>query len=155
MAGNAHERMIELLDEAGQTYFNAMRTGLQIQEDVSKWWSEQARSAEMPAGMGGDPEQAMGEAFKQWQANAERALQMMEQRTQQSIELLNKAFAVGQADSIEAAQKKLNELWESSLKSMRENVQATLKANEQIAEAMMQMARKQSGKSGKAASAKS
>ncbi len=153
MSGNAHERMIELLDEAGQTYFTAMQTGLKIQEDVSRWWTDHAKSAKAPVGMGMDGQQAMNEAIKQWQSHAEKAMTMMEQRTQESIELLNKAFAVGQADSVDAAQKKLNELWETSLKSMRDNVQATLQANEQMAKALMDIVNQQAGADAKSAGA--
>lgn len=141
MSGNAHERMIELLDEAGQTYFKAMENGLQIQRDVTRWWSDQART--VPTNWSIDPQQTLAEAVKQWHANAEQALRTMEQRTQQSLDLLNKAFTVGQAGSIEAAQKKLNELWEASLKTMRDNVQATLAANEQMAAALMELVSKQ------------
>lgn len=141
MSGNAHERMIELLDEAGQTYFKAMETSLQIQREVSDWWSDQVKAT--PNGWPLDPQQSLSEGVKQWHAHAERAMQTIEQSTQQSVDLLNKAFKVGQAGSVEAAQKKLNELWESSLKAMRDNVQATLSANEQLADALMQFAGRQ------------
>ncbi len=143
MPGNAHDRMIELLDEAGQTYFKTMKTGLKLQEDVSGWWSDQVKSVNGQADWTKQPREAMAETIRQWQKNAEATLQHMEKSTQESIELLNKAFAVGQADSIEAAQQKLNELWESSLNTMRDNVQSTLKANAQFAEAWMEMASKQ------------
>lgn len=143
MPGNAHERMIELLDEAGQTYFKAMKTGLKLQEDASTWWSDQLKSVNGSAEWLNKPREVMTEAINQWQKNAETTLELMEKSTQESLELLNKAFAVGQADSIEAAQQKLNELWESSLNTMRENVQTTLKANAKFAEMWMEMASKQ------------
>ncbi len=140
MSGNAHERMIELLDEAGQTYFKAMQTGLQVQQDVANWWSDQMASAPT-ADL--DLQVVITDAVNQWKSNAEKSLAMMEQSANQSVDLLNKAFAVGQADSIEAAQQKLNELWEQSLKTMQDNVQATLTANEQFAQAWMDLSKKQ------------
>lgn len=146
MSGNAHERMIELLDEAGQTYFKAMQSGLQIQQDVASWWSDQIASSQTPDF---DPQVVVTDAVKQWKENAEKSLSFMERSANQSIDLLNKAFAVGQADSVEAAQQKLNELWEQSLQAIQDNVQTTLQANEQFAQAFADMAKK----SGQAAGA--
>jgi len=143
MPGNAHDRMIELLDEAGQTYKKTMKAGLKVQEDVVSWWSDQVNSVNGASDWSIRPKEVMTEAVSQWQANAEKSLEVMEKNTQESIELLNKAFEVGQADSIEAAHKKINELWESSLTAMRANVQSTLKANAQVAEAWMKLATKQ------------
>ncbi|MEZ6190391.1 MAG: hypothetical protein R3C45_03775 [Phycisphaerales bacterium] len=143
MSGNAHDRMIELLDEAGQAYFKTMKSGLKLQEDVTQWWTDQTRSVNGSADWMKKPKEALDQLVRQWQENAEQSLKAMEKNTQQSIELLNKAFAVGQADSVEAAQKKLNELWESSLEAMRANVQSTLQANAKVAEAWMDLVSKQ------------
>lgn len=143
MSGNAHDRMIELLDEAGQAYFKTMKSGLKLQEDVTQWWTDQTRSVNGSADWMKKPKEALDRLVRQWQENAEQSLKAMEKNTQQSIELLNKAFAVGQADSVEAAQKKLNELWESSLEAMRANVQSTLQANAKVAEAWMDLVSKQ------------
>jgi hypothetical protein len=135
MSGNAHDRMIELLDEAGQAYFKTMKSGLKLQEDVTQWWTDQTRSVNGSADWMKKPKEALDQLVRQWQENAEQSLKAMEKNTRQSIDLLNKAFAVGQADSVEAAQKKLNELWESSLEAMRANVQSTLQANAKVAQA--------------------
>ncbi len=143
MSGNAHDRMIELLDEAGQAYFNTMKTGLKVQEDVTSWWTDQVTSVNGSADWTKKLKVVLTQAISQWQDNTEKSLKQMEKNTQQSIDLLNKAFEVGQADSIEAAQKKLNELWETSLDAMRSNVQSTLKANAQVAKAWMELAAKQ------------
>ena len=146
MSGNAHERMIELLDEAGQTYFQAMKSGLKMQQDVAAWWSDRVKAAGDDRGF--DGQQMAAEAMKQWQANADRAMALMEASTKQSMDLLGKAFTVGQADSVEAAQKKLNELCESSLQAMQDNMRATIDANKQIAEAWMKLADRQAAHAG-------
>jgi hypothetical protein len=135
--------MIELLDEAGQAYFKTMKSGLKLQEDVTQWWTDQTRSVNGSADWMKKPKEALDQLVRQWQENAEQSLKAMEKNTRQSIDLLNKAFAVGQADSVEAAQKKLNELWESSLEAMRANVQSTLQANAKVAEAWMELVSKQ------------
>ncbi len=144
MPGNAHERMIELLDEAGQTYFQAMKSGLQIQQDVASWWSDQLADAQSN---GNNPQVVITEAVEQWKQNAQQSLSMMEQGTHQSLDLLNKAFEVGHAESIEAAQKKLNELWQQSLQAVQDNVQSTLEANERFAKVWVDLARKQGAQS--------
>lgn len=128
MSGNSHARMVELLDEAQQTYFNALKTGMQLQEDVTGWWSQQFKAMPNPAA-DFDPQAVTAQAMQKIQENAEKQLAMMEAATRQSVDLLNQAFTVGQADSLEAGQAKLRELWESSMQVMRSNLQAMVDAN--------------------------
>ncbi len=142
MTGNAHERMIELMDEAGQCYFSAVKSGMKLQQEVADWWAQHA-AVEAPSG-GFDPKALADEAITKWKAASDDAIAMMEQGAKKSLDLLNRAFEVGQTDSLQAAQKKLNELWESSIKTAQDNVKEMLSANEKVAKAWMEVAQRKS-----------
>jgi hypothetical protein len=69
----------------------------------------------------------------------EETLRLMEQSGRTSMDLLKQALEVGASDSAENAQNKVQELWEASLRVLRNNAQSFTQANGKVVEAWMQL----------------
>ena len=132
----------ELLDQAAQTYFGAVKNGLKLQEDIASRWVDLFRKAD-----GGDYlpqafQQAVRETVPLAQKQTEDALKLIEKGTRQGLDLLSRAFEAGQADSPAEAQARLEKLWEASLATLRDNAEAMVQANAKLMEQWASIAKK-------------
>jgi hypothetical protein len=132
----------DVLDQAAQTYFGAVRSGLKLQEDMAARWVNLFTKAD-----GGDYlplafQQAVNEAVPLLQKQTDDAMKMIEKGTRQSLDLLTQAFESGQAESPAKAQARLEELWEGSLTLLRDNARAMVHANGRVMEAWASLAKK-------------
>jgi len=142
MTAKAAANPAELLDQAAQTYFGAVKNGLRIQEDIATQWVDLFRKAD-----GGDywPEafhQAVKETVPLAQKQTDDALKMIEKGTRQSLDLISKAFEAGKAATPVEAQTRLEKLWESSLTTLRDNAEAMVHANARLMESWAAIAKK-------------
>ena len=77
---------------------------------------------------------SMREAIPTAQKNVEEALQVMNQNTRTSLELLQKAVDTSKSESLTDAQAKATEIWTDMLTALRTNTQAMLQANSRMME---------------------
>jgi hypothetical protein len=132
----------EVLDQAAQTYFGAVRTGLKLQEDIATRWVNLFTKADSGEYLPLAFQQAVNEAVPLVQKQTEDALKLIEKGTRQSLDLLAQAFETGQAESPAKAQARLEELWEASLTTLRDNARAMVQANGRLMESWASLARK-------------
>ncbi len=129
MAVKSEKLVSDLFNQAVSTYVAALETGSKAQEEVADWWSKTLKEA----GTVEDLQKRM-QAFATGsmplaQKNAEECIEVMQKNMQASLDLLKQAFESGQAESVAEVQSKTRDLWEASLKAMRENTEAVVKAN--------------------------
>ncbi len=117
-----------LFDQAAQTFSEAFRAGVKMQEDITKWWSDTLDQAGPINEWQKKSRAIVNEAIPAAQKNAEEWLKVVEDNYNRSMDLMKKAFSNGTSNPAEL-QAKLRYLWEASLDVLRDNAQAMAQAN--------------------------
>jgi len=136
------ERMSSLFDQAIGTFGDALKSGVKIQEEVAKFWTDALDEGGPAYEWQRRSRVAVGEAIPAAQKNAEQWLKLVESNYQKSLELLKKAFSADGNGSPKDAQAKTRELWEASLELVRDNVQAVAQTNVKMMELWAEMLKK-------------
>jgi hypothetical protein len=142
MTAKATVSPAELLDQATETYFGAVKNGLKLQEDLAGRWLELFRKADGGEYVPQAFQQAIRETVPLVQKQTDEALKLIEKSTRQSLDLLSEAFEVGRATKPAEAQARLEKLWEKSLTTLRDNAEAMVRANGHLMESWAGIAKK-------------
>lgn len=134
--------MVDLFEQAMDTYNSAFKTGVKMQEDTAKWWSDLLGEASPMQDWQKRAQAMMTDAVPLAQKTAEEALRVIEQNSRTSLDLLRKVFETAQSDSVADAREKIQSLWEASLGTLRSNAQALVQANARAIESWSEFMRK-------------
>ncbi len=132
----------DLFDQALKSYEQALKTGMKMQEESTKAFTELVTHATSPQDWQKKMKSATDDFIPQTQKTVDEGIKLIEQTSKSSIELLKKAVAVGQPVSAPDAQAKMLGLWEASLNTMRETAVAVTQANQKAIESWIAYARK-------------
>jgi hypothetical protein len=132
----------DLYDQAMKNYEQALKTGLKLQEDSVKVLTGLLNQPTAPQDLQKRVKALADEVIPQTQKNIEDNLQLVEQTTRTSIELLKKATAATQATTLHDAQSKFLGFCEASLSAVRDTAVAVTQANAKALESWMVYARK-------------
>jgi len=135
----------ELFEHAMDSYDKAFRTGIRLQEESGRWWTNFLEQS----GPTRDWQRTMRTVASQLVPEAQRrmedGLRMVEQNSRASLEVLKlfkKAVEVPHTNPIAESQTKLLGFWEASLNSVRDGAQAVAQANTHALESWMGLFRK-------------
>lgn len=121
--------LAEMFDQAMKNYDQALKTGLKMQDELTKWWSsvysQPPWSPEWQQKMATAAEEAIPVAQK----NLEDTLKLIEQNSRTSMDLLRQAMEAGQGISNADGQARWQRLWQTSLGALQSNAQALTSAN--------------------------
>ena len=132
MAAKTEAAVSTMFEDALQTYNDAVKVGVKVQEEVGKWWSDAIDHAGPAEEWQKKSKAVLSEAIPAAQKNAEEWLKLVEQNYKKSLALLKKAWeADANATNVRA---KTQDLWESSLELVRDNAQAIAAANMKMME---------------------
>jgi ElaB/YqjD/DUF883 family membrane-anchored ribosome-binding protein len=132
----------DLFRQAMDTFQSAIRTGVKIQEESTKRFTEMLRDFGSPLDWQKSTQSMMNEAIKATQKNIDESIRLMNHNAQTAMNLWQKAFenrSVQQLQEGHAAPSE--ELWESALGALRTNTQVILQANTRVLESWAQLAR--------------
>ena len=133
-------RASEMFDDAISTFNDAIRSGVKLQEEVGKWWSDALEQNNPLDDLQKKSKAVLSEAIPAAQKNAEEWLKLIEENHKRSLALLKKACETETTDPARI-RAKTQELWESSLALVRDNVQAIAQANVKMMEVWAGMLR--------------
>ncbi len=119
----------ELFDQALKNYESAMRTGLKIQEDAAKYWGKLLSQAASPQDFQKQVLSLANDVIPVTQKSMQSCLELMEQNSRTSVDLVKKGMEAAQTTTAGETQKKLVEFCEGSLKSLKGNAQAIIDIN--------------------------
>lgn len=142
MRGKAQTSVSELFNQAVQTFETAMKTGVRIQEEASKWWTDMLGEANSLQELQQRARQMINETLPTSQQNADQYIKLLDKTYHTSMGLLQKAFETGQSESISEAQTRIQELWESMLSAIRNNAQAMVQINAKAMESWSEFAQR-------------
>lgn len=134
----------DLYDQAMKSYEQALKTGVKMQEESAKYFSNLVNQNTSPQDWQKRMKSVTDEFIPQTQKSVEEGVKLIEQTTRTSIELLKKAVATGQPTSMQDAQAKFLGLWEASLNAMRDTAVSVTQANNKAIESWVSYARKNS-----------
>ena len=119
----------ELFDQALKNYEQALRTGLKVQEEAGKYWTKLLNQAASPQDLQKQVTSAANEVIPATQKSMEACLELLEQNSRASVDLLKKGMETAQTTNFADTQGKCVEFCEASVKSLKANAQALVDIN--------------------------
>jgi len=131
-AGKATETINDLFHEAMRNYEKALKSGIQLQEESVTLWKDLLTKLGSPEEFQAKLESLNASVFPAARKRTEEFLEVFTRTSNQTVDLFEKSLRVYQATSITDAQRRVQELTESSLAALRVNVHSVLNTNAKI-----------------------
>ena len=126
------ETIAEVFDEAMRSYEKALRAGIQLQEESVNLWKGLLSKLGSPEELQTKLESMRADGFPQARKRMEAFVGRFNRMSNQTIDLLEKTPGVYQATSVTDAQRRVQDLIESSLTALRVNVHSAVNMNAKI-----------------------
>jgi len=126
------ETVAELFHEAMRSYEKALTAGIQLQEESVNLWKDLLSKLGSPEEFQAKLESMRADAFPQARKRMEEFVETFNRTSNQTIDLIRKTLGVYQATSVPEAQRRVQDLIESSLTALRTNVQSALNTDAKI-----------------------
>jgi ribosomal 50S subunit-associated protein YjgA (DUF615 family) len=131
-AAATSETMDEIFHEAMRSYEKALKSGIQLQEESVNLWKDLLTKLGSPQELQAKLEAMTTDAFPKARKRMEEFVETFNRTSNQTIDLFEKTLGVYQATSVTDAQRRVQDLIESSLAAMRVNVHSALNTNAKI-----------------------
>src|ERR1700738_227439 len=118
--------------EAMRSYEKALKSGIQLQEESVNLWKELLTTLGSPEELQAKLESMTADAFPKARNRMEEFVESFNRTSNQTIDLFEKTLGVYQATSVPDAQRRVQDLIESSLSAVRVNVHSALNTNAKI-----------------------
>src|SRR6516162_2481759 len=118
--------------EAMRSYEKALKSGIQLQEESVNLWKDLLTKLGSAEELQAKLESMTSDAFPQARKRMEEFVETFNRTSNQTIDLFEKTLGVYQATSVTDAQRRVQDLIESSLTALRVNVHSALNANAKI-----------------------
>ena len=122
----------ELFHEAMRSYEKALKAGIQLQEESVNLWKDLLTKLGSAEQFQAKLEAMRADAFPQARVRMEEFVETFNRTSNQTIDLFEKTLGVYQATSVTEAQRRVQDLIESSLTTLRANVHSALNTNAKI-----------------------
>jgi hypothetical protein len=119
-------------EEAMRSYENALKSGIQLQEESVNLWKDLLTKLGSPEEFQAKLESMTADAFPKARQRMEEFVETFHRMSNQTIDLFEKTLGVYQATSVPEAQRRAQDLIESSLSALRVNVHSALNTNAKI-----------------------
>jgi polyhydroxyalkanoate synthesis regulator protein len=132
----------EMLDQGLKNYEQALRTGLKLQAEAGQCWTKLLGQAASPQDLQKQITLLASDVIPATQKSMESCLELLEQNSRASVDLLKRGMEAAQTTSYADAQGKVVEFCESSLKSLKTNAQAIVDINTKAIESWIAFVKK-------------
>ena len=122
----------ELFHGAMRTFENALKSGIQLQEESVNLWKELLAKLGSPEELQAKLESMRAHALPKARRRMEEFVEAFNRTSNQTIDLFEKTLGVYQATSLTDAQRRVQDLIESSLTALRVNVHSAMNTNAKI-----------------------
>ena len=126
------EAMDKVFQEAMRCYEKALKSGIQLQEESVNLWKDLLTKLVSPEEFQAKLEAMTADAFPKARQRMEEFVETFHRMSNQTIDLFEKTLGVYQATSVPDAQRRMQDLIESSLAALRVNVRSALDTNAKI-----------------------
>jgi uncharacterized protein (DUF3084 family) len=132
----------EMFDQALKNYEQALRTGVKVQEEAGKYWTRLLNQTASPQDLQKQLTSMANDVFPATQKSLEACLDLLEENSRASVDLLKKGLEAAQTTGVSETQGKVVEFCESSLKSLKLNAQAIVDINAKAMDAWISLVKK-------------
>jgi hypothetical protein len=115
-----------------RSYEKALKSGIELQEESVKLWKDLLTKLGSPEEFQAKLESLRTDAFPQARKHMEECVETLNRTSNQTIDLFGKMLGVYRAGSATDAQRRVQDLIESSLIALRVNVHSALNTNAKI-----------------------
>ena len=122
----------EVFHEAMRSYEKALKSGIQLQEESVNLWRDLLTKLGSPEEFQAKLESMTADAFPKARKRMEEFVETFNRTSKQTVDLFEKTLGVYQATSVPDAQRRVHDLIESSLSTLRLNVHSALNTNAKI-----------------------
>jgi len=122
----------DVFHEAMRSYEKALKSGIQLQEESVKLWRDLFSKLGSPQELQAKLESMRADAFPKARERMEEFVETFNRTSNQTIDLFGKTLGVYQATSVPEAQRRVQDLIESSLSALRVNAHSALNTNAKI-----------------------
>ena len=122
----------EVFHEAMMNYEKALKSGIQLQEESVNLWKDLLTKLGSPEEFQSKLESLNSEVFPAARKRLEEFVETFNRTSNQTLDLFQKSMNVYQATSVSDAQRRIQEVLESSLTTLRVNVHTALNTNAKI-----------------------
>jgi hypothetical protein len=126
------ETIDKVFQEAMRSYENALKSGIQVQEESVNLWKDLLTKLGSPQDFQAKLESMTADAFPKARERMEEFVETFNRTSSQTVSLFEKTLSVYQATSVPDAQRRMHDLIESSLATLRVNVHSALNTNAKI-----------------------
>jgi hypothetical protein len=126
------EPVAEVFHEAMSSYEKALKSGIQVQEESVNLWKDLLTKLGSPEEFQAKLESMRADALPKARERMEEFVETFNRMSNQTIDLFEKTLGVYQAGSVPDAQRRMQDLIESSLTALRTNVQSALNTDAKI-----------------------
>src|SRR6516165_7365923 len=128
----ASETFAQVFHDAMRNYEEALKSGIKLQEESVNLWKDLLSKLGSPEEFQAKLESMRADAFPQARKRMEEFVETFNRTSNQTIDLIRKTLGVYQATSVPEAQRRVQDLIESSLTALRTNVQSALNTDAKI-----------------------
>ena len=128
----ASETFAQVFHDAMRNYEEALKAGIKLQEESVNLWKDLLTKLGSPEELQAKLEAMTAETFPKARERMEECLETFNRTSKQTIDLFGKTLSAYQATSATDAQRRVQNLIESSLAALRANVHSTLNTNAKI-----------------------
>jgi hypothetical protein len=118
--------------EALRSYEEALKAEIQLQEESVNLWKDLLSKPGSPQEFQAKLESMTADAFPKARERMKEFVETFNRTSNQTIDLFEKTLGVYQATSVPDAQRRVQDLIESSLTALRVNIHSTLNMNAKI-----------------------
>jgi len=122
----------ELFHEAMRSYEKALKSGIQLQEESVNLWKDLLTKLGSAEELQAKLESMTVDAFPKARKRMEEFVETFNRTSNQTIDLFEKTLGVYQATSVTDAQRRVQDLIESSLTTVRIHVHCALNTNAKV-----------------------
>jgi hypothetical protein len=133
MATQTQPNVGHLFDQAFQAFNETLRSGVKIQEDVGRWWTDAFDQALPKNDWQKKTTTLVGEVIPVAQRSAEEWLKVLEANYRRTTVLLKNAFDVEPAETADL-RARTEQLWRESFELVKQNAEAVAQANLKLIE---------------------
>lgn len=119
----------ELFEQGLKNYEQALAAGVKLHEEACKCWTKLLNRAASPQEFQKYATSLASEVIPATQKAIDGSVQLLEQASRASVDLVKKAFEAAQVTEYSEAQAKVVDFCEGSLKSLKANAQAIVDIN--------------------------
>lgn len=134
------ETINEVFHEAMRSYEEALKSGIQLQQESVNLWKTLLSKLGSPEEFQAKLKSLSADAFPIARKRMEEFIETFNRTSSQTMDLFEKTLSVYQSTSVTDAQRRVQELIESSLATLRINVHTALNTNAMIMDSWKELA---------------